>query len=296
MNRRHFLAAAASVPLLRAGKRSASQARIGISSWSFHNLFTATRDTDAPKPSAPLAALDFPDMIASRYDVHELEIVAPHFESTGMTYLAKLKARLAEARSRIVNIPVDIPDLEQGGGLSDKDPMVRDRAIAACMKWIDVAHEVGAASVRCDPGKMDPADPGPTVTSYHKLGAYAASRGLKVLIENHGGVGSEHPEELVRIFRLAGTGVGALPDFGNFPDEATRKRGLPLLLPYASTVAHAKGFEFDGAGNEKRFDFARCVAQARAAGFHGVYSIEFEGPGDPYDGVGKVVAELQRLA
>ncbi len=296
MNRRQFLAAAGAAPLARAAKRGGAQARIGISSWSFHNLFTATREPEAPKPSAPLAALDFPDMIASRYDVHELEIVAPHFESTGMTYLAKLKARLAEARSRIVNIPVDIAELEQGGGLSDKDPMVRDRAIAACMKWIDVAHDVGAASVRCDPGKMDTADPTPTVTSYHKLGAYAAARGLKVLIENHGSVGSEHPEELVRIFRLAGAGVGALPDFGNFPDEATRRRGLPLLLPFASTVAHAKGFEFDEAGNEKRFDFARCIAQAKAADFRGVYSIEFEGPGDPYDGVAKVVAELRRLA
>ena len=49
------------------------------------------------------------------------------------------------------------------------------------------------------------------------------------MIENHGGVGSEHPEELIEIFKeVGGSFVGALPDFGNFPDEETRLRGLAL--------------------------------------------------------------------
>ena len=42
------------------------------------------------------------------------------------------------------------------------------------------------------------------------------------------------------------------------------------------------------------FDFPKCVQTSKAAGFKGVYSIEFEGEGDPYEGVHKVVEELKR--
>jgi sugar phosphate isomerase/epimerase len=148
--------------------------------------------------------------------------------------------------------------------------------------------------VRCDPGKINPKDLSPTISSYRTLGSYGASKGIFVIIENHGGVGSEHPEELVDIFKGAGKNVGALPDFGNFPDEATRQRGLPLLFPFARTVCHAKGLKFDAQGNETVFDFPRCMKTAKEARFNGVYSIEYEGDGDPYEGVQRVVDELNR--
>ena len=57
----------------------AKRARVCVSSWSFHNLFTATHDQKAPQLDKPLKALDFPEMIADRCDVHNLEIVSPHF-------------------------------------------------------------------------------------------------------------------------------------------------------------------------------------------------------------------------
>lgn len=163
----------------------------------------------------------------------------------------------------------------------------------AVRKWIDIAKALGANSVRCDPGRMDPADLAPTVDSYKKLATYGRSKGIRVIIENHGGVGSEHPEELVKLFKeVGGNFIGALPDFGNFPDETTRWRGLALLFPYARTVCHAKGLEFDSSGDETRFNFAKCVAISKEAHFKGVYSVEYEGPGDPYEGVQKVVDEL----
>jgi sugar phosphate isomerase/epimerase len=114
-----------------------------------------------------------------------------------------------------------------------------------------------------------------------------------VIVENHGGFGTEHPEELVKLFKLVGPGrIGALPDFGNFPDEPTREKGLRMLFPYAQTVCHAKDREFDVNGAEKRFNFSQAMEIARKAAFRGVYSIEFEGPGDPYAGIQKILDEL----
>jgi sugar phosphate isomerase/epimerase len=247
------------------------------------------------QPVQILALLDFPEMIADRYKVHSLEFVAPHFASVEPTYFQELKSRLTRARSRLVNIPVDIEELGTAAGLSDPDAKVRARAITAVKKWIDIGRQLGARSVRCDPGKLNPEDLSPTVKSYKELAAYGRSKGLHVIIENHGGVGSEHPEELVKLFKkVDGEFIGALPDFGNFPDEATRLAGLPLLFPYARTVCHAKGLEFDADGNETKFDFKRCVEISKSAKYKGVYSIEYEGSGDPYDGVQKVVDELLR--
>lgn len=268
--------------------------RIGISSWSFHNFFSTTLDDKLPPLSKSWDLREFPEMIADRYQVHQLEMVAPHFESTKLSYVREVKARLARAHSHLVNIPVDIHELEIKGGLSDPDPKIRETAITACAKWMDIAQELGAKSVRCDPGDMNRADLSNTIASYKKLAAYAGSKNLHVIIENHGGVGSEHPEDLVKVFQGVGEHCGALPDMGNFPDEATRQRGLPLLYPYAPTVSHAKGLDFDEHGIERAFDFARAMQAAKHAGFKGVYSIEYEGAGDPYTGVQNVVNELVR--
>lgn len=269
--------------------------RIGISTWSFHNLFPSTREPDTTLPETRLVLMDFPEMIADRYQVHNLEFTAPHFASLEPMYLEELKGKLLRARSRLINIPVDIEEISHEGGLSDPDPQVRESAINASRAWIDIAKKLGARSVRCDPGKMNPADLTPTIESYRQLAGYGRSKGIDVLIENHGGVGSEHPEELLELFSGVGSSfIGALPDFGNFPDEETRLRGLPLLFAHALTVCHAKGLEFDANGNETKFDFAKCIEISKRANYKGVYSIEYEGTGDPYDGVQKVVDELVR--
>ena len=63
---------------------------------------------------------------------------------------------------------------------------------------------------------------------------------------------------------LRASGAGALPDFGNFPDDATRERGLRLLFPLARRICHAKLLP----------DIGQCVRVAEEAGFRGVYSIE----------------------
>jgi Xylose isomerase-like TIM barrel len=299
MNRRSFLlgsAAAAGTTIVSSAElQNPKAAQIGISTWSFHNFFATTRDDNAaPVSGKPWDLLDYPEMIADRYHVHEMEMVAPHFASMEPSYIREVKARVARAHSRVVNIPVDIKELGEAGGLSDPNPKVRDTAIAACKKWIDLGHDLGVKSVRCDPGKINTADLKPTVSSYKALASYGASKGVFVIIENHGGVGSEHPEELVELFKAVGANCGALPDFGNFPDEPTRQKGLRLLFPFARTVCHAKGLKFDDKGDETAFDFAQCVKTSESAGFKGIYSIEYEGEGDPYAGVQHVIDELRK--
>jgi len=271
--------------------------RIGVSSWSFHNYFPSTRGSDYRGPDETFALLDFPKMIADRYKIHHLELVASHFASTKPAYLDELRSQLVRAHSYLVNLPIDAREMRAGGGLSDPSESVRDAAVEAAKAWIDIAAHLRARSVSCDPGKMDPQNLAPTIDSYRRLAAYAGRKGLRVIVEDRGGAASEDPEDLIQVFKnVKSRYLGALPDFGNFPDEKTRERGLALLFPYASTVCHAKGLEFDAQGNETRFNFPACVEIAKREKFRGTYSVEFEGTGDPYRGVQAVMNELLRYA
>lgn len=279
MRRRDFVAGLAAATSLPAETK---RERICVSTWSFHNLFRATRDESAPAEGKPLDVMDVPEMIADRYQVHNLEIVSPHFESKEASYIRDFRARLERAHSRLVNVPLDFDELWEQPALSAKNAAERQKAISMYAGWIDVAHELGASSVRCDPGKIDLANLAPTIDSYKTLAARGQSKDIRVIVENHGSAAA-HPEELVKVLKAAG--VGALPDFGNFPDEQTRERGLRLMFPLAVTVCHAKL-------NPGRFDFARCMRIARESGYAGLFSVESGGRGDPYAAVQQVVDAL----
>jgi sugar phosphate isomerase/epimerase len=294
MNRRKFLKNSAravvaaqvskiGMPQTSTARDDQKRTRICISTWSFHNLFPQTRDAKAPPLTGkPLDVLDFPEMIADRYGLHNLEVVAPHFASTEPSYMRDFKNRLERAHSRLINIPVDIDELWDQPALSGTDQQ-RERAISLYSPWIDIAHDLAARSVRCDPGKVNSADPSPTIESYKSLVSHGRSKDIRIIVENHGGVVSERPAMLVKI--LEALGAGALPDFGNWPNEQIRERLLRLMFPLAKTVCHAKL-------KQGGLDFARCVQISKDAHFEGVYSIEAGGKGDPYQEVQQVIDKL----
>ena len=217
--------------------------------------------------------LEFPELVADRYGVHNLEIVAPHFGEAGP---GEVEERLKRAHSRIVNIPVDIKELWETPSLSSTDPVVSARAVTLYSEWIDRAQALGVHSVRCDPGLLNLNNLAPTIASYRKLVDYGRARGVDVIVENHGSA-SEHPEQLAEVLR--DSGAGSLPDFGNFPDSATRERGLRLLFPLAKALCHVKRIP----------ELARCLEIAEESGFAGVYSIETGTPGDSYEAVQEVI-------
>ena len=253
--------------------------RVGVSTWSFHTFF----ERDRADPGKTLMDVrDFPEMIADRYHVHNVEVVLPHFGPVEPSLVRDFKRRLEKAQSRLVHMPLDYSELWNQAAISSADSAEREAALALYKKGIDAAAALGCPLVRCDPGQVNLADPSLTIDSYRQLAAYAGGKGIKVVVENHYGSTSAQPEALVGILRAAG--VGALPDFENFPDEETRDRGLQLLFPIAGNVAHAKM----RAGR----DFGRCMQIARDAGFTGIYSIEAESGGDRYEQVQKVVDAL----
>lgn len=246
-----------------------------VSTWSFHTLFE----------SGEIQLLKFPEMIVDRYGIHNIEVVSTHAASTAHSYFRELEAVLDHAGVRVVNIPIDYAELWEKPALSAKDPKEREHAIALYQKWIDLAGWMKVHSVRCDPGLIDLNDLAPTIASYKTLVEYAGPKGVDVVVENHGS-SSKHPEQLAEVLRASG--AGSLPDFGNFPDEETRERGLRQLFPLAKNICHVKV-------DLSRFDLGKCVTIARESGFGGVYSIEATKDGDPYAAVEEIVEAMAQL-
>jgi sugar phosphate isomerase/epimerase len=244
------------------------QRRIAVSSWSFHTFFERDKNDPAKELWDPL---DFPEMIADRYDVHNVEMVLPHLGPIEPSLVRDFKARLAKAHSRLVNMPLDYGELWNTASISSTYAGERAHAMALYKKGIDAAAALECPCVRADPGKVNLDDPSITVESYKELAAYARAKGISLVVENHGDI-ARNPETLVSILKRAG--VGSLPDIGNFPDDETRQRGLALMFPLAGGVAHAK--------MRDDMDFARCLQIAKDAGFEGVWSIEASGRTDPF--------------
>ena len=282
---------AAAGPLTDAQKRE----RLGVCSWSLHAYFPKTRPKDFKWPGKMLDLREYAELMADKYHIRNLEVCNTHFESTEASYIRDLKASIQKTHSRVTNMPVDYEADWKVVGLCDPDDKQFRVEIAERKKWIDIAAELGAQSIRPNPGgttKMT--DFSRPIAAYKELGEYGKSKGVKVLIENHGNV-AEKAENIVAIIKGAGPKwVGAAPDFGNF-SEADRYHGLELMFPYASVVCHAR-YETPGgaemSGKLIQFDFARCMKIAQASGFKGVYSAEFAGEGDPYDGIQKILDEL----
>lgn len=270
--------------------------RVAVSSWSFRNLFASTREQDFRKPGPLISLLDLPQIVVDRYQIHRLEFAAAHFASRDSAYLIQLRRQMERAHARLVNIDLAADSgfaARDVGDLSSHDDSFRLSAVAAVKEWIVAAHALGALSVSVSPGAVNPADLSPTLASFRELAAFSRLHRVDVLIENQMGVDTGNVIDIIR--EVGSRGLGALPDFARFRDAAAREAGLEILFPRATVLCHASGAAFDAASDETTFDFKGCIELAKRYRFRGIYSVEYDGMNDPYQGVQNVVNELIRF-
>lgn len=233
----------------------------------FRNRFKQTRPKDLKTSASELTLLDVPQFYRDRFKVNRVEFWSYHFDSLEPAYLEQLKNKLRAAGSTLVNIQVDT-----NYNLASADELKRRESIEHVKPWIDAAALLGSKAIRINPGN------GPVekcVESMREVNAYAKSKGMPLLTENHFGIEMD-PDVHLRIRDEAGPeNFYTLPDFGNYSDEV-RYAALEKILPYAYLVS-AKAAEFrDNRGTLEHvsYDFDRCVRMAERAGFKGVYSVE----------------------
>lgn len=271
--------------------------QISLAQWSLHRKYFGDLQerggwqwfgqTLANNPDALIKEgedpMDFPE-VAAGYGVNSIELVNTFYygKATDMDYWRAFKQKCDDA-----GVSVGLIMCDALGNLGDADDAARTKAVESHYPWVDIAQYLGAHTIRVNAAGNGSAEEvaANAVDGLSRLGEYAATKGINVVVENHGGY-SSNGAWLADVMEEVGMdNVGTLPDFGNFciengPDgcvnEYDRYKGIEELMPYAKAVS-AKTHMFDESGNEVNSDFMRIMKIVKESGFKGYIGIEYEG-------------------
>ena len=182
IKRREFLiGSAVAARAARAWGQTADRAkmdRVAIMSYSFDLIIrSAARPHD---PQRTLDILDFPDEMAQRYGIHNLEIQHEHLRSTEPDYLREFKNRLKKAHSRVTQLVLELG----AHHISTTDPAVRSETIELTNQWIDRAVFLSAARVMINQGSLAPHVRTTAAETLKRIKAYADTKKVMVTVEN----------------------------------------------------------------------------------------------------------------
>ncbi len=242
--------------------------------------------------------LDFASVAKNKFDINAVEYVNQFFpnKATDMDYLGEMKKRTDDLGMRNVLIMID-----REGDLGDIDDAKRMEAVENHYKWVEAAKFLGCHSIRVNArsGSGDPEEAKlAAIDGLGKLTEFGAQHDIGIIVENHGGFSSDGQWLSSVISQVGNDMCGTLPDLGNFCikrseneerertciNEYDRYQGTKELMPFAKGVS-AKTYNFDAEGNEKDMDYTKLLSIVKEAGFNGFIGIEYEGPGDAYEGI-----------
>ena len=210
------------------------------------------------------------------------------FKTVDDAFIDEVKAAVKKA-GRVVTCYV----IE--GNLALADEAKRKEQTEADKKKMRAAARLGAPVVRINVGATGRENADDTLgvervvkIFNEELVPLAKELKIRISMENHGGV-SKTAANIVKIIQATDPKwVGALVDFGNFPLEHKYEE-VETVAPYAF-VTHVKVNVFDDKGEAAEYDFPRVLGTLKKNHYKGPISIEYEGKGDPVEGVQKTKA------
>lgn len=193
-----------------------------------------------------LTLLEFPGVCA-KHGVKTVELCSRFFESQDAKYLNELRVILADNGLSVKSMAVDM------GNIAGADEAVRRTDIEALKTWFYTASAIGSEAIRINTGHAD--DDGAmdrVIDGYRELVAVGEQAGVKLLIENHGGVSSTSDNLKKILDGLDTPGFATCPDTGNFP-LGDWEAGMTVLAPRAFSC-HVKVFTYSDDGEQSRKD------------------------------------------
>jgi sugar phosphate isomerase/epimerase len=266
--------------------------RIAVATWPFRMSIEAPTNKWARDPKLPgMDLTDFPAMVVKRFGVHNIEPLDQHFSSTDAAYLRKLRAAVEKAGCHVVDIPCEVH-----ASFYDIDPTKRQVAVETGKKWVNIALELGSPSIRAHIEGPPDLAPGVdrTAESLEQLAEYGAVKNVIIALENDDNR-TEDPFFIVKVIEKVNSPyLRALPDFCNSMlthDQEFNDRAMETMFKHAYSIAHVKDSEGDDAGKFHTVDVAKCFEIAKAQGYRGYFSMEWEGNGEPYAGTQRLIDE-----
>lgn len=259
-------------------ERVSEDIKLSLAEWSFHKALFAEEMTN----------LDFAGE-AAKMEFTGIEYVNQFFKDKAedQAYLDQMTEAANKAGVKQLLIMID-----GEGFLGDLDEMKRNEAVENHKKWVDAAKYLGCYSIRVNAHGEGSAEEVATaaVDGLSKISQYAATKGINVIVENHGGYSSDGTWLTGVMAQVNMDNCGTLPDFGNFClkrkegamygaaciEEYDKYKGVKEMMVYAKAVS-AKSYDFDKDGDEINIDYYRMMDIVRDAGYTGFVGVEYEG-------------------
>ena len=284
---------------------------LGVSSWCFH----------MPIWRGQMKPIEIPGLV-SVMGVEALEWTAKTFSDlkAGSESMYRVpKTEFFQALRRCTDdVGMQNRVLNVGGPfyLAGADKKTRQKAIDFFLQYVEPARTLGCDILRAElyfdgarQSGWEQEAHNRAIDGVNALLEQTEGSGLTINVENHHGI-SSYPQWLANLARdINNPRFGLTVDTNNFrvdqdmpykpdptalPRYVDRYEGLQVLMPYANWVS-AKTYAFDGSGYELGLDYPRIIEIILKSGFRGCISIEYEGEGEPIEGVRKSVAMFKRL-
>lgn len=271
---------------------TAPRERLAVASWPFRAYIESPTNRWARNPKEPGMDLkDFAAMVVKRFDIHNIEPLGQHFASTEPAYLTEFRAAVEKAGSHIVDIPTGVQE-----SFYDPDPDSRKLAVDHAKKWVDIARAVGSPSIRMHISGVRNVQPNVDFTAecLKQLAEYGAGHNILVNLENDDLV-SEDAFFIVKVIeKVDNPYLRALPDFCNSMLSGNAKfnyDAVTAMFKHAYNIAHMKDSE-EGEGRKiYTIDVGKTFGIAKASGYRGYYSMEWDSLGDPYNATQRLINE-----
>lgn len=283
----HAPPAAAAEPLARTG---ASHMKLSLAAYSF-NRQLPRRPTAAQRAEAAMTLEDFIDFCAE-LNLDGTELTSYYFpEDITNAYLMSLKGQA-------FRLGLDISGTAIGNDFCLPPGRARDQQLADTRAWIDHSAALGAPVIRIFAGKAKPGMSEAEARDLCVAGIdesleYAATKGVFLALENHGGI-TATAEQLLRIVKQvkASPWFGVTFDSGNFTSEDPYAE-LALIAPYTLNAQIKVMMRHEG--TRTRADFPRIIDILRGAGYRGYVTLEYEEEADPREAIPPLIDELRAL-
>lgn len=299
LSRRQWLAATSAAALTALpGSMTAAEAvqrngkpymKLSLAGYSFNRMLPRNWSSDAP-PESKMTLEDFVRFCADQ-DLDGTELTAYYFPNdVTPEYLLNLK-------QMTFRLGLDVSGTAIGNDFCVPPGPDRDKQLAMARKWIDNAAILGAPVIRIFAGKVPKGETENValqrcVDGINESLEYAATKGVFLALENHGGITST-PEQLLSIVREVAPSpwFGVNFDSGNFRTEDPYG-DLEKIAPYAIN-AQIKASISPG-GNRQPGDYARLVKILKDHDYRGYVVLEYE-EDDPVANIPRHLDKLRDL-
>ena len=234
---------------------------------------------------------NFVIFVKSKFNINKVEPWSEHFRSLDAKYLNDLRSIVEKNGCAMVNVAVDGEDSPYAA-----DKAEREKAVAFSKQWIDIAATVGSPSVRTNmpPAKDSKPDLDRAADTLLRVAEYGAAKNILVNLENDNPI-SEDPFFIVSIIeKVNSPWLHTNPDFANTLTTGKTEyayKGIEAMFKHAYSICHVKAMEADEKGQLVHVDMSKTFGILKNSNYKGYCSMEFDSPGDPYQGTSYLIEE-----